>query len=392
MPEQRRVKRYGDGPQTREVLKTETYQYHMPFNYSNITVFRKIYDGDEFHGVELEPINPPSPPLKVDRCPADEWFRAAAVFLVPPGATRLTCRLEVARQRRNDQLLIDDVSVTVVPAGFEAANRLPAKTRNLLRNAGFEQVDTKAGFARYWETASSGKGRLTVCDADKRRGKRAVLVRGVDGIAISQEVPAKEGQTVCLAAWFKSSTTEPRCILGFPVFYNRHGDRISDTSGDCIVVREKEPIVRVVVIGSACTPPGYVQIECDELDSWRRADEMRTVMPVRFRANNLWGYHLRADQWLARTPDTTGMLSESYETLPPAFTDAYPSLKGAGAKVNYQEFPFTGMSSAVFETPPSHRVIVRGGSEMPGWAGDYFPNDGHYSFRIIRTTVMKKRK
>ncbi|MCL5073268.1 MAG: hypothetical protein M1308_20620, partial [Actinobacteria bacterium] len=58
---------------------------------------------------------------------------------------------------------------------------------------------------------------------------------------------------------------------------------------DSVTISEDSPIVKVVVIGSACTPPGYVLIECEPLDDFRRNDEMIGVMPVRFRQNNLWG-------------------------------------------------------------------------------------------------------
>ena len=65
--------------------------------------------------------------------------------------------------------------------------------------------------------------------------------------------------------------------------------------GDAIVIQEEAPMVRVVVIGSACTPPGYVMVECTPDESFYRADEMRSVMPLRFRIGNLWGMHMRAD-------------------------------------------------------------------------------------------------
>ena len=45
------------------------------------------------------------------------------------------------------------------------------------------------------------------------------------------------------------------------------------------------------------------------------------------------------------------------------------------------------MSCAVFEIPPSVRVRVMGGSQIPGWTDDNCPDDNHYSFRTIRTTV-----
>ena len=99
--------------------------------------------------------------------------------------------------------------------------------------------------------------------------------------------------------------------------------------------------------------------------------------------------HLRADQWFTRTKD--GLKSEGgkpYEKIPQSLIDLYPGLSECTVKSDYQEFPFAGMSSAIFEIPPSKKIIIRGGSEMPGWSNDQAPNDGHYSFRMIRTTVM----
>ncbi len=69
---------------------------------------------------------------------------------------------------------------------------------------------------------------------------------------------------------------------------------------DGIIIEEEGPIVRVVVIGSACTPPGYVTLECEPGAGFRRDDEVEQVMPVRFRVNGLWGMHLRVDQWIER--------------------------------------------------------------------------------------------
>ena len=64
-----------------------------------------------------------------------------------------------------------------------------------------------------------------------------------------------------------------------------------------IVIAEEDPIVRVVVIGSACTPPGYVTLEAEPDESFRRPDELEEVMPLRFRIEDLWGMHLRVDRW-----------------------------------------------------------------------------------------------
>ena len=59
-------------------------------------------------------------------------------------------------------------------------------------------------------------------------------------------------------------------------------------------------------------------------------------------------------------------------------------------KGQHRENPLTGMSCAVFEVPASKSVRVMGGSELLGWTEDNYPNDNHYSFRIIRTAVMRE--
>ena len=156
---------------------------------------------------------------------------------------------------------------------------------------------------------------------------------------------------------------------------------------DSIAIEEPYPIIRVVVIGSACTPPGYVQIECVPTDGWRRPEELESVMPVRMRINGLWGMHLRVDQWYAENQEVRGIKPGPYEKPSKAFTDRYSGLAKGCVKSDFREFPLTGMSSAIFETPPCSKVTVMGGGETPGWVTDSFPDDIHYSFRTIRTTV-----
>ncbi len=149
---------------------------------------------------------------------------------------------------------------------------------------------------------------------------------------------------------------------------------------DGIIIEEEQPIVRVVVIGSACTPPGYVTLECEPCAGFRRDNEVEEVMPVRFRINGLWGMHLRIDQW-----------AEPHQTSRPIPEDKVaqnPYLKDHSFRCTSAEFPMAGMSSALFEIPPSRQVIVSGGCEIPHWRSDNYPDDGHYSFRIIRTTVL----
>ncbi len=131
---------------------------------------------------------------------------------------------------------------------------------------------------------------------------------------------------------------------------------------DSITVVEEEPIVRVAVIGSACTPPGYVTVEAETVNGFRRPKENLKAMPVRFRQDGLWGMHLRVD-----------LLGEK---------------DSKKTKSNYEELPVAGMSCAIFEIPKSKKVIIKGGSAIGGWNEDNYPDDAHYSFRIIRVTVV----
>lgn len=134
---------------------------------------------------------------------------------------------------------------------------------------------------------------------------------------------------------------------------------------DSITIVEEEPIVRIVVIGSACTPPGYVTVEARPIEGFRRPKEDLEAMPVRFRQDGLWGMHLRADL-------LKGIVGDTY---------------GEKTKSTYKELPIAGMSCAIFEIPKSKKVIISGGSTIAGWHGDNFPDDAHYSFRTIRVTV-----
>ena len=161
---------------------------------------------------------------------------------------------------------------------------------------------------------------------------------------------------------------------------------------DYIEIIEEEPIVRVEVIGSACNPPGYIQLMAEPIKGFRRDDEPTEIMPVRFRIDNLWGMHLRADQWLVRDIDVPRwddcpLANEPYQKIPEKLAEQVPVLKGVKAKTDYREFPQTGMSCALFSIPMSHKIKITGGCEIPGWVDDNFPDDVHYSFRLIRVTV-----
>lgn len=160
---------------------------------------------------------------------------------------------------------------------------------------------------------------------------------------------------------------------------NTDPDKLAKVPADHIIVQEKHPMVRVVVIGSACTPPGYVTLEAEPTDDFRKHNELDEVMPVRFRADNLWGMHLRWDQWFKQ--------GDSNEPLPESFVEHWPVCEGASFQCTSRNLPMAGMSCAIFEIPRSLKVTISGGSVTPGWTTGNGPEDGHYSFRLIRTTL-----
>ena len=129
----------------------------------------------------------------------------------------------------------------------------------------------------------------------------------------------------------------------------------TQTPGDAIVISEDDPIVQVAVVGSACTPPGSVMLEATTIDGEAHGGENKDALPVRFRIDNLWGMHLRAD------------------------------LLGQGG--TFEALPISGMSCAIFEIPPSKSVRVMSAGAIPAWSNDNYPDDAHYSVRLIRTTV-----
>ena len=166
------------------------------------------------------------------------------------------------------------------------------------------------------------------------------------------------------------------------------GGTKDDLPADCLEITEKNPIVRVVVIGSACTPPGYVQIEADVCEGFDRPDTVEGVLPTRFRIDGLWGMHLRGDQWMKPSDSPGDPLPESFVRNWPYnasrdFRDRYVM-----TGVTYNNFPLAGMSCAIFEIPAANTVRVLGGCAQPGWTEDKSPNDNHYAFRIIRTAVI----
>jgi hypothetical protein len=88
--------------------------------------------------------------------------------------------------------------------------------------------------------------------------------------------------------------------------------------------------------------------------------------------------HLRFDQWAE---------TEGGRPFPDDIPDKYIG-RFSGYRCKDREFPLAGMSCAIFEIPESKKIRISGGSQIPGWTDDTYPDDAHYSFRIIRTTVV----
>ena len=166
-------------------------------------------------------------------------------------------------------------------------------------------------------------------------------------------------------------------------------DRDEHLPGDSIVIQEEDPIVRVEVIGSACNPPGFILLEAEPTEDFRRAGEVVEVMPVRFRIDNLWGMHLRVDQWVRRAGG--GFTAHTHPELYPDPLPERMASRNLAAKAISREFPMTGMSCAVFAIPRSKKVTIVGGCTVPGFPSDNYPDDVQYSFRLIRVTVAQEQ-
>jgi len=134
--------------------------------------------------------------------------------------------------------------------------------------------------------------------------------------------------------------------------FNEDGVELDVPPYGAITIEEKEPIVAVTVIGSACCPPGFVLLQAEPLE-WKYPRS-----GVKMRVENLWGEHLRIEPWRKG-------LDEGYR-------DA-------------------GMSSATFEIPESRKITIMAGSQMNIDQLDIrnMRHDAHYAIRIIRVTVKR---
>jgi hypothetical protein len=134
--------------------------------------------------------------------------------------------------------------------------------------------------------------------------------------------------------------------------FNEDGVELDEPPYGAITFVEDNPIVGVEVIGSACVPPGFVQIFAEPLE-WKFP---RTG--IKMKVDNLWGDHLR------------------FELIKKGVDEGWRS---------------TGLSSARFSLPPCKKVTLMTGSQHDMADLDFknMRHDAHYCTRIIRVTVQK---
>jgi len=134
--------------------------------------------------------------------------------------------------------------------------------------------------------------------------------------------------------------------------YNTDGVELDVPPYGAITFVEDEPIVGVDVIGSACVPPGYVQLFAEPVE-WKYP---RTG--VKMKVDGLWGEHLRWNLYAAG-------INEGWRTA--------------------------GLSSASFRLPESKKVTIMAGSSHDIAEMDIknMRHDAHYCIRIIRVTVER---
>ncbi len=134
--------------------------------------------------------------------------------------------------------------------------------------------------------------------------------------------------------------------------FNNDGVELDVPPYGAITFTEDEPIVGVEVIGSACVPPGYVEVFAEPVE-WKFP---RTG--VKMKVGGLWGEHLR---W---------------------------NLVKAGIDEGWRT---AGLSSAHFSLPESKKVTIMAGSSHDIAEMDIknMRHDAHYCIRIIRVTVQR---
>lgn len=164
-----------------------------------------------------------------------------------------------------------------------------------------------------------------------------------------------EYQTVTYEYWAPFKYPNFKVELGEKIKgaeYNYEGVELDVPPYGAITFVEDEPIIGVTVIGSSCCAPGTVYIHCEPLE-WKYPRS-----GVKFKAENLWGEHLRAYTWSAG-------ITEQYKKC--------------------------GLFSAQFSIPESKKITVMGHGAFDIEQRDYDVNhyDAHITVRAIRVTVKK---
>jgi hypothetical protein len=134
--------------------------------------------------------------------------------------------------------------------------------------------------------------------------------------------------------------------------FNMDGVELDIPPYGSITFVEDDPIVEVIVIGSACVPPGYVLLFGEPVE-WKYPRS-----GVKMRVDNLWGEHMRIEPWRK------------------GLTDSYRD---------------AGMSYALFRTPPCSKITIMAGSQTTLDAPDFenMRHDAHYCVRHIYVGVQK---
>lgn len=134
--------------------------------------------------------------------------------------------------------------------------------------------------------------------------------------------------------------------------YNTDGVELDVPPYGAITLVEDEPIIGVEVIGSACVPPGFIQLFAEPVE-WKYP---RTG--VKMKVDGLWGEHLRWNLFAAG-------IDEGWRTA--------------------------GLSSARFSLPESTKVTLMAGSchDIAELDIKNVRHDAHYCIRVIRVTVKR---
>jgi len=207
------------------------------------------------------------------------------------------------------------------------------------------------------------RARFTNPERDKP-GERTEAEQEVVRLALSGEPQTVKAFTpVTYEYWAPFNYQNVKVELGrvdpyMGAEFNTDGVELDVPSYGAITIVEKEPIVEVTVIGSACVPPGFVWLQAEPLE-WKYP---RTG--VKMKMDNLWGQHIRWDQWVK------------------------------GIDEGWRD---TGLSCADFHLPESSKVTIMSGSQMDVCDNDVTVtrlevpgyHDAHYCIRLIRVTVKR---